>query len=95
MSVSKAIAIAEKGMSFDIIKNTHLFPPIEILNAFLQCGVDDAASEVTLQWQPFSLVESEYDALFEYCVDGMGELIIDRLGADDYSEWFSKAAVMN
>lgn len=52
MSVAKANTIATKGLTFNIVRQSAMFPPIEILNSFFQCGVDDAGSEVTLQWKP-------------------------------------------
>ena len=94
MSVAKTNVIAEKGMSFDIVAKTRLFPPLDVLNSFLQCGIDDAASEVSIQWEPFALTESEYASFFELYSKRVGELTIDKLGTSSYSEWFSQAAIM-
>ena len=93
MSLSKAITIAQKGMTFDIIRKSELFPPIEILNSFFQCGVDDADSEITIQWEPFSLDATEYSQFVEYCMNSIGQLQIDGLDLDNYSDWFSAVAV--
>ena len=93
MSIDKATVIAEKGLSFDIIRRTQLFPPLEILNSFWQCGIDDAASEITIQWEPFLLGEADYDSFLRRCRDRFGPLKVDSLQSDNYSDWFSEAAV--
>ena len=93
MSVSKAITIAQKGLTFDIIRRSGLFPPIEILNLFFQFGLDDADSEISIQWEPFSLDAAEYAEFFEHCETSIGKLKIDGLGCVDYSDWFSTVAV--
>ncbi|MEM7455098.1 MAG: hypothetical protein AAF456_12175 [Planctomycetota bacterium] len=93
MSVTKAISIARKGMSFDIVRQSRLLPPMDILNSFLQCGVDDAASEVTIEWQPFVLDENEYAEFVRICRNEIGVLEIDGFNCADYSDWFSKVAV--
>ncbi|MEZ6094427.1 MAG: hypothetical protein R3C03_09350 [Pirellulaceae bacterium] len=64
MSLSKAITIAEKGMSFDIVRKSGLFPPIDVLNSFFECGVDDADSEITIEWEPFLI---GYGPIFGIC----------------------------
>lgn len=91
MSLSKAITISEKGLTFDIVRRSGLFPPIDVLNSFLQCGVDDAGSEVTIEWEPFSLDSDEYSQFLEHCKDSFGRLFIDGLTHDNFSDWFSAA----
>ena len=93
MNLSKAITIAKKGMSFDIVRKSGLLPPIEILNSFFKCGVDDADSEITIQWEPFSLNTTEYSQFVEHCENSIGQLRIDGLTSDNYSDWFSAVAV--
>ena len=46
--LAKAIVIAEKGLSFQIVKDSGLMPPLEIMNSFFRCGIDDAASEMLI-----------------------------------------------
>ena len=93
MNLSKAITIANKGMSFDIVRTSGLLPPIEVLNSFFQCGVDDADSEITIQWEPFSLDTNEYSQFVQHCEKSIGKLQIDGLTHDNYSDWFSDVAV--
>lgn len=93
MSIEKSIVIAQKGMSFEIIARTRLFPTLEILNSFWLCGIDDAASEIVIQWKPFKQNEYEYDSFFQFCQKIIGSLEINDLQTDRYSDWFRKAAV--
>ncbi len=95
MSVAKSITIAQKGLSFGIIRRTKLFPTLKILNSFLLCGFDDAASGMTIQWEPFTINESEYNTFRHICEDHFGQLRIDCLRSEEYSDWFSKAALMH
>ncbi|TWU05743.1 hypothetical protein Pla52n_14580 [Stieleria varia] len=95
MSVAKAVTIATKGLTFDIVRQSGLFPPIHLLNSFLRCGVDDAGSEIILQWEPFTLNASEYDEFYETCKTLMGNLAVDGLGCDAYAGWFSAATVLH
>lgn len=95
MSVTKAVVIATKGLTFDIVRQSGFFPPIHVLNSFLLCGFDDAASEITLEWEPFTLNDSEYDEFYETCQKSIGELTIDGLGFDGFAEWFCAVAIRN
>lgn len=90
-NLAKATTIVQKGLTFEIVRKTRLFPPFEILNSFFECGVDDAASEVTLHWEPFTLQTNEYEQLFDFCICMFGDLEIDKLGAADFGTWFSIA----
>lgn len=63
--VRKAAEIARKGMSFEIVQKSGFFPTLEVINSFYQCGIDDIASEVSMQWEPFYLNQSEFDELLE------------------------------
>lgn len=95
MSVDRALTIAHKGMSFDIVRESGLFPPVEVLNSFFRCGIDDAASEVSLRWEPFALTESEYNVFHEACQNSFGKLRIDGLRFEEFSDWFAAAALRN
>lgn len=83
--------IAEKGLSFEIIKNSGLFPPRKVLNSFFECGIDDAGSSVQLVWEGFKLSEREYVSFFKSCCIEMGPLSVDSLSCDHFSDWFSRA----
>ena len=93
MSVARAATIAEKGMTFDIVRQSALFPTMEILNSFFQCGIDDTDSGCPIQWEPFTLTPAGYEDFVEHCRMSMGALKIDGLGFDNYSDWFSVVAV--
>ena len=95
MNLQKAIAICEKGLTFDVARQSALFPSLEILNSFFQCGIDDVESDITLNWDPFELTESEYTEFYETCVAKFGEFRIDDLGFHHYAEWFSAVAAGN
>ncbi len=86
MGIQKATAIAEKGMSFEIAWEAGLFPTLEILNSFFMCGIDDAESEITLQWEPFSLTSTEFDTFYEACQMSNGKLEVDDLGFKQYPD---------
>ncbi len=90
-NVDTAIAIAEEGMTFDIIRDSKLFPPRDILNSFFECGVDDVEHELQLGWEPFSLSEDQYQQFLKRCVDSFGPLAVESLGAASYSPWFCEA----
>ncbi len=92
-ALDKAIFIADKGLSFAIVRKARILPPLGILNSFLQCGIDDILSDVSLHWEPFCLTEWEYNQFVEYCKASMGGLDVDDLGTHDYCSWFSKAAL--
>jgi len=91
--IHKAVVIAEKGLSFEIVERSQLFPPLDILNTFLQCGIDDAASEISIQWEPFCLTDREYDRFVEHCKAAIGQFKVDDLGKSDYANWFSEAVL--
>ena len=95
MNLQKAIAICEKGLTFDVARQSGLSPSLEILNSFFQCGIDDAESEITLNWDPFVLTGAEYTKFHKTCVAKFGELRVDNLGFHHYAEWFSAVAVRN
>lgn len=92
VSVEQAIEIAAKGLSFDMIRSSRLFPPIQVLNSFFNGGIDDAESENPMTWVPFSLTRSEFDVFHQVCQNRYGELRIDGLGFKDYDEWFTAVA---
>jgi len=93
MTLQKAKVISEKGMTFDIIKKSKWFPPREILNTFFLCGLDDADSEITLEWTPFSLDPTDYRSFFQDCNQRYGGLRIKDFGCCNYQEWFSLVAL--
>lgn len=95
MSVTKAITIATKGLTFDIVRQSGLLPPMDVLNSFFQCGIDDVESGITLHWEPFALSAAEYDEFFQACQKSIGQLRIDALGCEEYSTWFSCVAARN
>ena len=82
-------------MTFDIVRTSGLFPPIHVLNSFFKCGIDDADSEITLNWEPFTLNQAEFDRFYESCRSLFGELKIDGFGFDEYGDWFSAVAIQN
>ena len=95
MSVNRAITISKKGLTFDIVRQSRLLPPIGILNSFFLCGVDDADSDVALQWKPFELNQKEYSEFHKILQESIGGLTIDGLGFDNYHAWFETVAVRN
>ena len=95
MNLQKAIVICEKGLTFDVVRQSGLLPPLEILNSFFQCGIDDVESDITLNWDPFDLTGAEYTEFYETCMAKFGELRIDDLGLYHFSEWFAAVAARN
>ena len=95
MNLNRAIEIFEKGLTFDIVKQSGLFPPLDILNLFFQCGFDDIESGRLLRWEPFILNRLEYIKFHEACENQAGKLQIDALGFHRYADWFSAAAIRN
>ena len=93
MSFALAVTIAEKGMSFDIVRESRLFPTMEILNSFFECGIDDVDSGIALHWKPFLLTPVEYDQFLETCQASIGALEVDALGFECFDDWFSVVAV--
>ncbi len=91
--MKKAVTIAKSGLSFKIVEKSGLFPPLDILNAFLNYGIDDAASEISINWEPFALTQCEYDEFVKQCRSFIGDFRIDSLGMTDYASWFSTAAL--
>lgn len=82
-------------MSFDICDRFHLFPPHDILNAFLLSGIDSIAGEQVQEWRPFELNEKEYAELWAWWKSRHPLCITDRLAVQDadYSEWFARAVI--
>ncbi len=72
MSLAQAQRVAEQGLSFDFIRKSGLFPPRAVLNSFFLCGVDDAASDEELEWEPFELGAEEYGQFHAWCSNGVG-----------------------
>ncbi len=93
MRLAQAIMIAQHGMTFDIVQQAKLFPSREILNTFFQCGIDDVASEQTMQWEPFELSPTEFEAFFDHCQECYGRLKVDHQGFENFAEWFETVAV--
>lgn len=93
MSLKEAQNIAEKGLSFEIIKASGQFPSLDILNAFFQFGHDDMKEQKVLNWPPFTLSQIQYDEFHYWCSRMWGELSITNLECQpsDFNSWFTKA----
>lgn len=96
-ALEQAKRVVERGTSFGIAARSGLFPPREVANAFFACGYDDlhesSGGEEVLEWEPFALSASEYDALFVWRRASHPCTRIDALGVNDadFSRWFTTA----
>ncbi|PCJ55053.1 MAG: hypothetical protein COA79_21185 [Planctomycetota bacterium] len=94
--IDNAKQIAILSISFNKIKRSKCFPPINILNDFFQCGTDDIESEETLIWKPFDLSSEEYLIFYDWCCEQYGDLEINKFdNCTGYSEWFIRAGDKN
>jgi hypothetical protein len=89
----EAKRIASQGLSFQIPANAGCFPPRDVPNAFFACGYDDLPNRGILDWKPFRLSESEYQALLAWWQLSHPEARAARLRlrGSDFSRWFSHA----
>ena len=99
MPLDEAKRIATGGLSFQIVAESGLFPPRDVLNAFFNCGYDDensddVAEEGVLRWEPFALSPEEFDELCRWWREGHPEARTDGLSVRgaDFSEWFTRAS---
>ena len=64
--VELAKRVAARGLSFHIVRDAGVFPPRDVLNAFLRCGYDDLPGERVQRWRPLSLTPAAYERLFKW-----------------------------
>lgn len=92
--LDRAKQIATVGLSFRVVAGSGVFPPPDVLNAFLACGYDDVDDpEGVLRWEPFALTPAEYDQLVQWWKTRHPAAGTDRLavGGADFSDWFARA----
>lgn len=92
--LDQAKHIATVGITFRIPAERGLFPPRDVANAFFGCGYDDLPSEDVLEWEPFSLPEDDYAALFVWWQSVHPDASVQRLGLDEaanFPQWFDLA----
>jgi hypothetical protein len=91
--VDRAKRVARRGLSFKIVADSGAFPPPNVLNAFLGCGVDDRADERLLWWVPFVLTAEQHRELLEWWKLDHPEARVRRFSVRDadFSRWFTRA----
>lgn len=79
-----------RGMSWEICRAAHAWPPLTTFHAFVRQGVDDVADGSILRWTPFEVTKSEYETALA-CIDP--EFRIEGLcvASDDWKGWFLAA----
>ena len=80
------------GMSFKLMIEWGLMPPLRVFNDFLATGIDDTDDEqTTLEWEPTRLGEQQYDDLIEGLRARGFNVRIDHdteSAVSGYGDWF-------
>src|SRR5437588_11150776 len=87
----RLIDLFDKGLSFKLMLEWKLLPPLAVMNQFLRCGRDDIDCEDGIvDWKPFTITDDEYRRLRTGLSRRGHKVAIDR---DDkrqtYGEWFA------
>jgi hypothetical protein len=79
--------------TFAVCRERHCWPPLPLVNAFLEGGRDDDANGTAMRWRPFELSHAEYGRAVAfldpgYRIDGLG------VATADWRQWFERAAAL-
>ncbi|CAH0525772.1 hypothetical protein [Vibrio hippocampi] len=73
---------------FRFINGEKYFPPVEFINEFFEGGSDPCDQDCLMgEWEPFSLLEEEYQSVFNWWLRENPDAVIDYLNASDWSDW--------
>ena len=94
------IGLYHHSMSLRNAVRRGYMPPLEVLNLFTACGYDDVDEDIaympvdrfepaTIQWEPFTLTEAEYERLLTHIKQLYPDVRVKSFGAASYTEWFT------